>query len=48
MLGERSKLEQFTVRGEERIVVGKPGGINTLRSRAVTTIFQIRNLREKS
>jgi hypothetical protein len=48
MLGERSKLERFTVRGEERIAIGRPGGINTLRSRIVATIFQSRNLREKS
>jgi hypothetical protein len=48
MLGERRKLELFTVRGEERIVVGGPGGINTLRSITVTAIFQSRNLREKS
>jgi hypothetical protein len=48
MLGERSKLERFTVRGEERIAVGGPGRINTLRSRTVTAIFQSRNLREKS
>jgi hypothetical protein len=26
MLGERRKLEWVTVRGEERIVVGGPGG----------------------
>jgi hypothetical protein len=48
MLCERSKLERFAVRGEERIAVGGPGGINTLKSRIVTTIFQSRNLREKS
>jgi hypothetical protein len=48
MIGGRSKLEWFTIRGEERIAVGGPGGINTLRSRTVTAIFQSRNLREKS
>jgi hypothetical protein len=48
MLGERSKLERFPIWGEGRIAIGGPRGINTLRSRIVTTIFQSRNLWEKS
>jgi hypothetical protein len=40
MLGERMKLEQLTVLGEERMTVGGPRGINTPRSRTVTVIFQ--------
>jgi hypothetical protein len=48
MLGERSKLERLLFGGEERIVVGGPRGINTLRFRTLTAIFQSQNLREKS
>jgi hypothetical protein len=40
MLDERMNLEWVTTRGEERMTVGGPRGINTPRSRTVRVIFQ--------